>query len=512
MTRLGSCGALLLAALLVSQSGAAGGVQGLRGTDGLLRAYDAILDARFDQVEAELHRACGAAPPQACEVLRATALWWRILHDPENRDLDAAFSGEIEKAIAACDDWADREPDEAEAWFYLGAAYAARVQWRVLRDQKVAAARDGKRIRDALIEAIELDPALEDAYFGLGLYKYYADVAPTAAKILRMLLFLPGGNREEGLREMLRARDRGRLLQGEADYQLHIIYLWYERRTDRAVQLLRSLHDHYPANPLFPAQIAEIQDQYLHDINASLATWRTLLAAAREQRVNLPGLAATRARLGIARQLETLHQTDLAIEHLTEVVDSRSSAPFGSLALAHLRLGEAHDRLGLRAQAVAAYQAALATLPGRDPYGIRRQVGERMRRAPDPRRAEAYRLALEAWRLLEHSDEAQAVALFERSLALNGADPVARYRYGRALQALHDDIRALAQFEQTIRAAKTCPAPVLGAAYLDAARLHERSGRRGQALTYYRTASTLYGAAADTRATAARALARLSPR
>jgi hypothetical protein len=50
----------------------------LRGADGLARAYDVILDARFNTLDAELQRACGPAPPEACEVLAATALWWRI--------------------------------------------------------------------------------------------------------------------------------------------------------------------------------------------------------------------------------------------------------------------------------------------------------------------------------------------------------------------------------------------------------------------------------------------------
>jgi tetratricopeptide (TPR) repeat protein len=486
--------------------------QGLRGTDGLARTYDFILDARFDQVEAELHRACGPAPDEACQVLRATALWWRIQLDPENRSLDEAFNAEVDQAVAACDRWTERSPREAEAWFYLGASYAARVQWRVLRGEKLAAARDGKRIRDALQRAIELDPALDDAYFGRGMYKYYADVAPAALRFLRMLLLLPGGDREGGLREMLRARANGRLLQGEADYQLHIIYLWYERRTDRALQLLRSLHEHYPGNPLFLAQIAEIQDRYQHDVAASLETWRTLLAGAREQRVNAPALAATQARLGIARHLDTLHQTDQAIEQLSEAIAQRPTAPYSALALAHLRLGEALDRVGARAEAVAAYHAAIAETPATDPHEIRRQAAERLRRTPDPHRAEAYRRALEGWRALERNDTAGAAAALERSLTLNAGDPVARYRYGRVLQAMHDDTGALGEFELAIRGARACPPPVLGAAYLEAARLHERLGRRDTALSYYRIASTLFGAAADTRTTAARAVTRLSRR
>jgi hypothetical protein len=504
-------GALAVVAVMISLSGAPQAAQAqLRGADSLVRAYDLILDARFDQAESDLRRACGPAPAEACDVLRATSLWWQVLLDPESRTLDDALSAAAERAIGTTQAWTERAPRNAEAWFYLGAAYAVRVQWRVLRTERLAAARDGNRIRQSLEQAIELDPSLDDAYFGLGMYKYYADVAPAAARFLRMLLLLPGGDKEEGLREMLRARNNGRLLQGEADYQLHIIYLWYERRTDRALQLLRALHERYPGNPLFLSQIAEIQDSYEHDITASLASWRLLLAAAREQRVNAAGLAGVQARLGMAKHLETLHQTDHAIDQLSEIAALKPAAPYSGLALAHLRLGEAHDRLGARAAALASYRAAIAAVPARDPYDVREQAEENMRRTPDPRRAEAYRLSLEGWRRVERNDGNGAAAALTRSLTLHPGDPVARYRYGRALQVLRDDVKALAEFELAIRDARTCPAPVLGAAYLDAAHLHERGGRRDQALSYYRIASTLFGAAAETRTAASRALTRLA--
>jgi hypothetical protein len=483
----------------------------LRGQNALIRAYDFILEARFDQVDAELHRACaGSAPPEACEVLEATALWWRIQLDPEGRALDAEFSAAVDRAIRSAEAWTDRTPLEAEAWFYLGAAYAARVQWRVLRDEKMAAARDGKRIKQALEQALELDPSLDDAYFGLGMYKYYADVAPTAAKILRFLFLLPGGDRQEGLREMQRARSRGRLLQGEADYQLHIIYLWYEHQPDRALELLRGLQERYPENPLFPAQIAHVQEIYQHDVIASLDTWRGLLAAAREQRVNVAGVAEVQARLGIARMLEAVHQTDHAIEQLQAIVSLKPHAPFSSLALAQLRLGEAHDRIGARGPATTAYRAAAAAAPPDDPLDVRGQAAERIRRGSDPRKAEAYRLSLSGWRRLEQNDLPAANAALHRSVLLDPHDPVARYRYGRVLQARKDDDGALAQFEAALRNSRGCPAPILGNAHLEAARLHERAGRRDEAIAGYRVAATLFGAAADTHSAARRALDRVS--
>ena len=68
----------------------------LRGADALVRVYDDILDARFDQVEAELTHACAVAPKEACDVLAATATWWRILLDPDSHALDQQFLAEVD--------------------------------------------------------------------------------------------------------------------------------------------------------------------------------------------------------------------------------------------------------------------------------------------------------------------------------------------------------------------------------------------------------------------------------
>jgi len=480
----------------------------LTGVEGLVRVYDAILDADFDDADAELKRACPPAPREACDVLAATRTWWRILLDPGSRTLDARFISEVDRAIASTDAWAAREPGRAEAHFYAGAAYAARVQWRVLRDEKLAAARDGKRIKQALERAIALDPALEDAYFGIGLYQYYADVAPAAAKVLRFLMMLPGGNKTEGLARMRRARANGRLLTGEADYQLQIVYLWYERRADLAVELLESLADRYPGNPLFPAQLADVQDRYQHDLTTSLAAWRRLLASATAGRVHEPDLAAAQARLGIARTLEALDETDAALDQLRPLVAARPARPHGALAAAYLALGEGEDRLGHRDAALAAYRLALgAAAPDQD--DLRARAGERLRRAPDAVRAEAYRLSLEGWRALQAGRAADAEPQLARAAALDPRNAAVRYRHARALLARREDTAALAELEAAIAGARDAPAPIAAAALLEIARLEERLGQRDRAIAHYEAASTWFGGAAETRAAAARALTRL---
>jgi tetratricopeptide (TPR) repeat protein len=276
----------------------------------------------------------------------AVGVWWQIQLDPASVARDTQFESRIEAAIASAEAWTKRDPERAEAWFYLGGAYGARAQWRVLRRERLGAARDGKRIKEALERALALDPRLQEAYFGIGLYHYYADVAPAAAKMLRWLLLLPGGDKTEGMQEMMRAREHAALLGDEADYQLHVIYLWYEKQPQRALALLTNLRDRHPRNPLFPQLIAQVQDVYLHDLPASLRTWRSLLDAARARRTAYSELAEMRSRLGIASMLERLNDNTGAIEQLRAVIAAKPLAPFGAYAEAQRELTRLNARTG----------------------------------------------------------------------------------------------------------------------------------------------------------------------
>ena len=234
------------AAFLLAAFASPADAAGLTSPEALAQVYELILDARFDDGERQLKTACPPAPQPGCAVVGALADYWRLLINPEDTSRDTALLNRINGAIVATEAWVAREPKRAEAWFYLGGAYGTRVLFRGMRGQYLSAARDGKRIHDALQLAISLDPSLGDAYFGLGLYHYYAAIAPRAARILSMLMFLPGGDRALGLKEMEQARSKGILLRGEADYQLHLIYLWYERQHTTALQLAEGLRARYP--------------------------------------------------------------------------------------------------------------------------------------------------------------------------------------------------------------------------------------------------------------------------
>lgn len=307
---------------------------GITASPVVARAYDLILNADFDGLARALPDTCPPAPRVACLGLEALSLWWRIQLDPESTALDAPFLAKVNAAIAEAERLTKAEPQRAEAWFYLGAAYGVRAQFRVHRVERLAAARDGKRIKDALERALALDPHLHDAEFGLGMYRYYADIAPAFFRFLRFLLLMPGGDREDGLRQLERAASEGVLVTGEAQFQIHVIYLWYEKKWPEALGIIRDLQQRYPRNPLLRQIEAEILDVYSHDAAASLEASERLLALARSGAVHEAGIAEVTARLNIARQSIALKEPERAARELDQLIAIQPVAPAGALTRA----------------------------------------------------------------------------------------------------------------------------------------------------------------------------------
>ena len=115
--------------------------------------------------------------------------------------------------------------------------------------------------------------------------------------MLRWLLLLPGGDRRRRPRGRCCGRgDRGEILHGEADYQIHIVYLWYEKRFTEALALLRDLSRTYPRNPLFAWQIGDVEDVYFHDLSASRDAYASLLAPQRAAVTSTCRILPTRRR------------------------------------------------------------------------------------------------------------------------------------------------------------------------------------------------------------------------
>ena len=367
------------------------------------------------------------------------------------------------------DAWTVRAPDDAEAWFYLGGAYAARVQWRVLREERLAAARDGKRIKDALERALALDPGLDDAYFGIGMYRYYADVAPAAAKILRFLLLLPGGDRAKAWRRCSGRANHGRLLQGEADYQLQRDLSLVRAQTGRALELLRELQRGAPGQSDLPDADRRDSGRLPARRHGEPRSWRTLLAQARADRVHAAGVAEVRARLGHRPSSRRAgadrrgHRRARPRRGAEARRAARVARPGVSAARRSPRPPERPSRRGgglPRGLAAGSIPAGVDSTSSGERVNIRREAAAAW--AGRPTRSTRRGIPSVARRVARDSSGRMCRPRPRRWSARSRStrrDPVARYRYGRVLQARRDDRGALAQFALTISEARLAPAP-----------------------------------------------------
>jgi len=258
-----------------------------------LRAMDKLMDGDLDGATAGFRRIEQSDPESPLGyLLEADASWWKIyltegdLVDPDvfearseaTTPYDEDFKRSDELAIRKAEIHLHAHQDEAGNYFSEGLAYGLRSQLEALRDHALATARAGKKLRNLSLEALKLDPNLNDAWFGVGLYNYFVDTLPTYVKMLRFLIMLPGGDRVEGLRQMEQAMNKGQLVAAEARFHLGKNYSRpFDRQYARSLELFRQLQRQYPHNPLWDLLVGSVELRLGQDKEGE-ALYRKVLA------------------------------------------------------------------------------------------------------------------------------------------------------------------------------------------------------------------------------------------
>jgi|HubBroStandDraft_6_1064221.scaffolds.fasta_scaffold64889_3 tetratricopeptide (TPR) repeat protein len=215
----------------------------------------AIADAKRLQIEQPGH--------SLGYLLEAEALWWKIFctsaefkfgmtdarHRPklaiDQHYLDlAAKASSI--ALAGL-----KNQETAEMQFYAGMGDAFTARLYGLRGENRATARAGVHAREHFLRAIQLNPELVDAEFGLGLYNYYADTLSAIAKLLGFFMGIPGGNKQEGIRQLEHDIAQGLLTPAAARFYLALDLHRYDQQYERALAIIGPLVEKYPSNPIF---------------------------------------------------------------------------------------------------------------------------------------------------------------------------------------------------------------------------------------------------------------------
>jgi len=268
---------VLSVALSFCPSPARAGVGRLNVPAGTQEIIDKIYAFDLDEA-AEAARKMQAEQPEhpLGYLLEGEALWWRIwctsadykwgMVDARHRQklpADQHYFDLATKAYARAHAQIERG-DSAEMQLYAGMADALAARLYGLRGENRATARVGVRARQSFLRAHELDPALADADLGLGLYNYYVDTLSSIAKMLRFFMGIPGGSKQDGLRQLENAIAHGELTPTLARVYLSLNLHRYDQHYAQAIRALDPAAEKYPSNPLLQLMLGDLHAKLGH--------------------------------------------------------------------------------------------------------------------------------------------------------------------------------------------------------------------------------------------------------
>lgn len=236
----------------------------------------------------------------ACEIKWGEIDAWRRERKPD----DDAYLALDDKAISLAHDQIAKS-DTADMHLYAGLGFALKARLYSLREDRRATAHAGVSARSEFLRALQLDPDMADATAGLGFYNYYVDTLSAVAKMLRFFMGIPGGNKQEGIRQMQVGIDHGTFLSVDARFYLAKNFRTYDQRYEDALAIAGPLATRYPHNLVFLLLAGNLNAEMGR--NAKAAEYFHAVLAPPSSAVDPDAACATRARDLANSFLASLH-------------------------------------------------------------------------------------------------------------------------------------------------------------------------------------------------------------
>ena len=314
----------------------------------------------FDKAESEFREIVRLSPESPAGYFALAALsWWRY---SQNFDVQGGYKAiedefiyNSDKVIDLSKKMVDEGRDLDQAYFFMGSAYGLQGRWYAVQRSWWRAYTRGRKGRKFLKKCVEVNPAIYDAFLGLGIFDYYAATLPGALG-LGAKLFV-GGDRKRGVEYVRLAREKGRFFKVEARFFLIEIYSMHEKDFKAAYAETEALRALDPGNMLF--RMGEIMTHIqakdwqavLDECEAFLGAWQVRPQAGLETQLAMIYLSAGDALIALKRY-------DEAAAWLTTGIEKTGFPEKGWVTYCYLRRAQALDLGGRRADALADYGIA----------------------------------------------------------------------------------------------------------------------------------------------------------
>jgi tetratricopeptide (TPR) repeat protein len=314
----------------------------------------------FDKAESEFQDIVSIDSDSPAGYFALAALsWWRYSQNFDMSDsfksVQKDFLSDSDKVIELSKKMLKEGRDQDQAYFFMGSAYGLQGRWYAVQRSWWRAYTHGRKGRKYLKKCVETNPAVYDAYLGLGIFDYYAATLPGTLGLAARLFV--GGNRERGIEYVKLARDKGRFFKVEARLFLIEIYSMHEKDYKAAYAEVEALRAQDPSNMLF--RMGEIMTHIqardwqgvLDECNDFLRVWKEKPQPGLEQQLAMIYLSAGDSLLAMKRY-------DEAAAWLTDGIEQTRFPEKGWVTYCYLRRAQALDLQGRRDAALSDYRAA----------------------------------------------------------------------------------------------------------------------------------------------------------
>jgi tetratricopeptide (TPR) repeat protein len=276
--------------------------------------------------------------------------------ETEKRILD-----EIGKSLALADARLKQNPKDTAALYAGGIAYGLRANYFwVVKKAWHDSLKDATAARRMHNRVSELEPNNVDARLVQGLHDYVVGSLPLGYKMLGFLFGIHG-DKEKGIRTVQDVARNGKLDRVEAEVFLCALYR-RENQSKLAVPLVQDLIRRYPRNYLLRMELGQMYSQSGDGVRGLQAVEEV----ARLKQSHAPGFDRVPWEKIYYQQGSIqfwYNDLDRSLENMKKVTAGGEDVDLNTGAQARLRMGQIYDMKQRRAEAIAAYQNAIAYAP-----------------------------------------------------------------------------------------------------------------------------------------------------
>lgn len=369
----------------------------------VLSANNLFLDAKFDDgidLLKKLDKPGKTTP--AVPFFIANGYWWKIfrvyVYDKYTKTtpFDDDFNRYLDETIDRAEAHLSRNPKDVQALFYIGNAYSLKSRVKGLRGSYFSAGRDAAKGKRYLEDVLEIEPSQHDTYYNLGVYNYLSGALPGYAKVLKIFLFLPGGNKEKGLSLLKLAGQKSTYFGAEAQLLLARFYADFEDQPNDAARIVQAFHKNHPGNAWFEYWLGTLYSDEINEYDRAEEIYLNILEQCGRGVPSYTIELKNQATLKLARVRSRKLHPEQAIEEIRQLIAAKPKEPAWVLAKAYLDLGNIYDQIGMRKEALLSYKQVLSLREYKD---FHEQAHKLIEQDYNQKNADIYRLNLEGRRL-----------------------------------------------------------------------------------------------------------------